>query len=146
MELIWLTTAYGAGLGAKALRLPILVGFLAAGLVLAALGVRSTETLRTFGDFGVVILLFTVGLHIRIKNMLRPEVLGVGLFHLAITVILFASLLLMWGLGLGAALLMAAGLGFSSTVLTAKSLEARGELDAYHGRVAVGILDRKSVV
>ncbi|MEZ4709843.1 MAG: cation:proton antiporter family protein [Caldilineaceae bacterium] len=146
MELIWLTTAYGAGLGAKALRLPILVGFLAAGLVLAALGVRSTETLRTFGDFGVVILLFTVGLHIRIKNMLRPEVLGVGLFHLAITVILFASLLLMWGLGLGAALLMAAGLGFSSTVLTAKSLEARGELDAYHGRVAVGILIFQDIV
>ncbi|MEZ4657457.1 MAG: cation:proton antiporter family protein [Caldilineaceae bacterium] len=141
-----MTTAYGAGLGAKALRLPVLVGFLAAGLVLAALGVRPTDTLKAIGDFGVIILLFTLGLHLRVKNILRPEVLGVGALHLVISILLFSSLLFMWGIGFGPALLVAVGLGFSSTVLTAKSLEARGELDAYHGRVAIGILIFQDIV
>ncbi|MBV7339211.1 cation:proton antiporter [Chloroflexi bacterium TSY] len=146
MELIWLTTAYGAGLGAKALRLPVLVGFLLAGLILAASGVTATDTLITIGDFGVTVLLFAVGLHIRIKNMLRLEVLGVGSIHMLISGALFTSVLFILGVAPIAALLVAIGLGFSSTVLTAKSLEARKELDAYHGRVAIGILILQDLV
>ena len=140
MEIIWLATAYGAGLGAKALRLPVLVGFLAAGLILAAFGVTATETLIKIGDLGVIFLLFTVGLHMRVKSLIRPEVLGVGAIHMMLSIALFASVLLLWGAGLAVSLIVAVGLGFSSTVLAAKSLESRGEMDAYHGRVAIGIL------
>ena len=49
-------------------------------------------------------------------------------------------------LPLPAAALIAVGLSFSSTVLTAKSLDARGELDSYHGRLAIGILVLQDVV
>ena len=140
MEVIWLATAYGAGLGAKALRLPVLVGFLAAGLILAAFGVTATETLIQIGDLGVIFLLFTVGLHMRIKSLIRPEVLGVGAIHMALSIALFAGVLILLGVDPMVALIVAVGLGFSSTVLAAKSLESRGEMDAYHGRVAIGIL------
>ncbi|MEM7128461.1 MAG: cation:proton antiporter family protein [Chloroflexota bacterium] len=140
MEIVWLVTAYSAGVIAKLMRLPVLVGFLAAGLFLAALGITATDTLGTIGDFGVIFLLFTVGLHIRIKSMMQPEVLGVGSLHLVVSIGLFAGVLLALNVPLVAALFVAIGLGFSSTVLTAKLLEARGELDAYHGRVAIGIL------
>lgn len=140
MEILWLATAYTAGLSAKALRLPVLVGFLAAGLVLSAFGVTATDTLITIGDFGVIFLLFTVGLHIRVKSMLQPEVLGVGTLHLVFSIAVYAAALFASGVAPVAALLIALGLAFSSTVLTAKSLESRGELDAYHGRVAIGIL------
>ncbi len=140
MEVVWLATAYGTGLVAKTLRLPVLVGFLAAGLVLSAFGVVATETLVTIGDFGVIFLLFTVGLHMRVKSLLRPEVLGVGAIHMTLSVALFTGVLMLLGVNAVVALLVAVGLGFSSTVLAAKSLEARDELDAYHGRVAIGIL------
>lgn len=140
MEVIWLSAAYGTGLVAKFLRLPVLVGFLAAGLLLAIFGVSTTETLKELGDLGVVFLLFTVGLHMRVKSILRPEVLGVGTLHMLLSIGLFTVVLVVLSIPVAAALVIAVGLGFSSTILTAKALEARSELDAYHGRVALGIL------
>lgn len=140
MEIVWLGAAYSMGAGAKLLRLPVLVGFLAAGLLLAAFGVSATDTLKELGDLGVIFLLFTVGLHMRVKSILRPEVLGVGTLHMVLSVVLFTAVFLGLGMPTTAAIFIAIGLGFSSTVLTAKALEARGELDAYHGRVALGIL------
>lgn len=140
MEIVWLGAAYGTGVVAKMLRLPVLVGFLAAGLLLAAFGVTITDTLKELGDLGVIFLLFTVGLHMRVKSILRPEVLGTGALHMMLSIILFLVVLIALNIPFIAALFIAIGLGFSSTVLTAKALEARGELDAYHGRVALGIL------
>ena len=140
MEIVWLSTAYAAGLGAKALRLPVLVGFLVAGLILAAFGVTATETLIQIGDLGVIFLLFTVGLHMRVKSLVRPEVIGVGAIHMVVSIILFTAVLLLVGVQLSVALMVAVGLGFSSTVLAAKGLEGRGEMDALHGRIAIGIL------
>ena len=128
------------------LKLPTLVGYLAAGLVLAGFGFKASPLLTQIGDLGVIFLLFTVGLHIRLKNLLRSEVLGVGGLHLVISIILFGGVGLAMGLSPGAALLIGVGLSFSSTVLTAKSLEARNELDAYHGRIAIGILILQDLV
>jgi len=140
MEAFWLGSAYVAGLGAKALRLPTLVGFLAAGLLLSLAGVTATDSLKQIGDIGVIVLLFTVGLHIRLQNLVRPEVVGVGVIHLLISAALFGGIFTLFGLPPVAAVLVGVALGFSSTVLTAKSLEARSELDSYHGRIAIGIL------
>ncbi len=140
MEIVWLGAAYGTGLLARTLRLPVLVGFLAAGLLLALFGVTSTQTLKDIGDLGVIFLLFTVGLHMRVKSILRPEVLGVGTIHMLLSIGIFLVVLMALALPPLAAIFVAIGLGFSSTVLTAKALESSGDLDAYHGRVALGIL------
>jgi predicted Kef-type K+ transport protein len=123
-----------------------MVGYLATGLVLALFGVQSNELIKAVADFGVVLLLFTVGLHISFRSLIQREVLGVGAIHLIISTAVFTLVLVALQLPLQTAVLIAIGLGFSSTVLTAKSLDARGELDSYHGRLAIGILILQDVV
>lgn len=146
MDLIWIIAAFIAGLAAKMVRLPTLVGYLAAGLVLALFNVESNNFIEAVGDFGVVLLLFTVGLHINFRSLLQPQVVGVGAVHLIITTIVLTGLMLVLQLPLFPAVLLAVGLGFSSTVLTAKSLDARQELDSYQGRLAIGILILQDLV
>ena len=146
MEIIWIVVAFIAGLVAKTLKLPTLVGFLVAGLVLTLFGVSSTTLLSELGEAGVILLLFSVGLHLRAKSLVKPEVLGVGGVHLALTAIVFGVAGIALGLDPIAAAIIAIGLGFSSTVLTAKTLESRKELDSYSGRIAIGILILQDVV
>ena len=128
MDVFWIAIAFLAGLIAKGLRLPTLVGFLGAGLVLSLFGITSSDLLHELGEIGVILLLFTVGLHLRLKSLIRPEVLAVGGIHLVISTIIFSLIGLGTGLSPIIALLIAVALSFSSTVLTAKSLESRNEL------------------
>lgn len=146
MDLIWIAAAFLAGMIAKAIRLPTMVGYLVAGLVLAMFGLESNNLIQAIADFGVVLLLFTVGLHISFRSLIQTQVLGVGAIHLLISTTVFTILLYALQLPPLAAVLIAVGLGFSSTVLTAKSLDGRGELDSYHGRLAIGILILQDVV
>lgn len=146
MTLTWIIAAFFAGAVAKAVRLPTLVGYLAAGLVLATVGVTGDATLDAVGDLGVTLLLFTVGLHISLRSLVQPEVVGVGTTHLLLSTVLFTGVWLAFGLTLAPAVLLAVALGFSSTVLTAKSLDANDELDSYHGRLSIGILVLQDVV
>lgn len=146
MELTWLVAAFIAGGVAKIARLPTLVGYLGAGFTLALWGMESNDLIKAIGDLGVVLLLFTVGLHISFRSLVQVQVVGVGLIHLLISTALFTGVLLLMGIQTAPALLLAVGLGFSSTVLTAKTLDARGELDSYHGRLAIGILILQDVV
>lgn len=146
MDILWIVAAFAAGFVARQLRLPTLVGYLAAGIALSLAGVQSSSLIGAIADFGVILLLFTVGLHIRVMNLLQLEVMGVGLIHLVISSIVFLVVLLAAGLSTWPALLAAIGLSFSSTVLTAKSLDARGELDTYHGRIAIGVLVLQDIV
>lgn len=146
MEFYWIGIAFLAGATAQLLNLPTLVGYIAAGLVLALFGVEAGNFIVEVGDVGIMLLLFTVGLHIRLRNVIQKEVLGAGGLHLVFSVIIFTVVGLGVGLSLNAAILLAAALGFSSTVLTAKGLESRGELDAYNGRVAMGILILQDIV
>lgn len=140
MVIEMIVIAFSAGLAAYILRLPLLTGYIAAGFALAAGDVTLPDWVDILSDIGIILLLFTVGLHIRLQNIVRPEVWGVGGIHLGISALLFFPLLLVLGLDTFNAGLVAVALGFSSTVLTSKALEDRDELDAYHGRVAMGIL------
>ena len=147
MEILWLSLAYVLGLLMQALRLPPLVGYLVAGIVLSVSGVHvETEFIHEIGHLGVLLLLFTVGLHLRIKNILRSEVFGGGGLHLAVNAAIFFGLSLLFGFETVESIIIGVLLGFSSTVLAAKALEARGELGAYHARVAIGILILQDLV
>lgn len=141
MEALWIVSAFVLGLGFQRVGLPPLVGFLAAGFGLNAMGYESNEVLSHAAHLGVLLLLFTVGLKVRIKNFVRPEVWAGGLAHLAITALLFgAALHFVGGLSTKLAVIVAVSLGFSSTVIAAKVLEGKRELRAFHGRIAIGIL------
>ena len=149
MDPIWIIIAFGLGWAARQARLPPLLGFLATGFVLGAYGVKGGVVLDEVADLGVWLLLFAIGLKLKLGQLKRPEVLVVATVHMGFIVVLGTGVLL--GLGtLGVpyladldgrtALLIAFALAFSSTVLAVKALEERGEFGALHGRVAIGIL------
>jgi predicted Kef-type K+ transport protein len=93
------------------------------------------------------LLLFTVGLKLKLRSIVSPEVIGGSLLHFGITCALFApGLYLFLELDWGTALLLAIALSFSSTVLAAKVLESKRELRAFHGRVAIGILIMQDLI
>jgi len=147
MEFLWIAIAYALGMAVKVIRLPALIGFLVAGIILSLTGIEVNEYLiHEIGHLGVLLLLFTVGLHLRIKNIIRAEVFGAGGLHLLISAGIFTGISMMFGYELVASIIIGVLLGFSSTVLAAKALEARGELGAYHARVAIGILILQDLV
>jgi len=140
MDILWIGVAFILGLLVTRAHIPPLVGYLAAGIVLGLFGYEEGPVLKEIAHLGVIFLLFTVGLHIKLKNILQLEVLGVGLIHLLVTSAIFVPISLYFGLNVESAVIISLTLGFSSTVLTAKTLESRGELGAYYGRVSIGIL------
>lgn len=147
MLAIWIATAFFLGLLARQLKLPPLVGFLAAGFLLNAFGVERTPLLDEIAHLGVLLLLFTVGLKLRFKTLLRAEVWGVGSLQFVIVLALVQWLLrTMTDFPLGAILAVASVFSFSSTVLAAKILEQKREMRAFHGRVAIGILIVQDVI
>ncbi len=118
-----------------------MLGYLAAGFILYALGSEGGDTLDHIAHLGVLLLLFAVGLKIRLQNVVQPEVWGTALLHLVIAAgVLTPAIFVLSGLPWSTAFLLAIALGFSSTVMAAKILEQKRELRAFHGRVAIGIL------
>lgn len=147
IEATWIAFAFVLGLAARALGLPPLIGYLAAGFALAAIGEPlgvgpgDSASLEHIAHLGVLLLLFTVGLKLKPSNLIRREVIGGGLLHFVISSLIFLpAILLILDLPWQEGLLLAIALSFSSTVLAAKVLESRRELRAFHGRVAIGVL------
>lgn len=148
-DVAWITVAFALGLVAKTARLPPLVGFLATGFLLNAFGISTGEVLAKLADLGITLLLFTVGLKLDLKTLIRPEVHTVTLLHTSTVVLGFILLLtglaalgtpLVAELDLKSAALVAFALSFSSTVFVVKTLEDRGEMQSRHGRIAIGVL------
>jgi predicted Kef-type K+ transport protein len=141
MELLWIAVAFVCGLIARYVQLPALVGYLAAGFVLNYWGFAQTELLEFMAHTGVLLLLFSVGLKLRLKSVLRAEVFAGSILHMALaSAVLFAVFLSINGLQITTALIMCISLSFSSTVVAAKVLEEKKELRSFHGRVSIGIL------
>jgi glutathione-regulated potassium-efflux system ancillary protein KefC len=145
----WLGIAFLFGIAVRRAGLPPLVGFLIAGFVLNAIGVRYSQFLQHFSDMGVTLLLFTVGLKLHLNSLSRPQVWAVASVHMLITVLIFAAavqglgmagLALFTGLDMTATLLLGFALSFSSTVFAVKVLDEQGEIGATYGRIAIGIL------
>ncbi|MCF6282653.1 MAG: cation:proton antiporter [Candidatus Polarisedimenticolaceae bacterium] len=145
----WVTLAFFLGFLARLISLPPLVGFLAAGFMLNYLGIASGEMLQKLADLGITLLLFTVGLKLNLKVLLRPQVWAVTVLHISTIIALFGAVI--FGLALMSvplfssldfkfSLMLAFALSFSSTVFVVKSLEDKGEMKSLHGRIAIGIL------
>ena len=155
MDPLWLLVALVLGFAAQQIRLPPLVGFLGAGFALHALGIEGGPVLDKFADLGVTLLLFTIGLKLRLRSLLAPEVWGTASVHMAVLVAIIVGLLMIPTLiGLSwlgtldwqAAAVIACALSFSSTVFAVKTLEVRGEMRSRHGQVAIGILIIQDII
>ncbi|NOQ46720.1 MAG: potassium transporter Kef [Desulfobulbaceae bacterium] len=154
MDSAWISFAFLCGFLARLIKLPPLIGFLAAGFILNGLEVRQGgEALQELADLGVTLLLFTIGLKLDIKSLLRREIwLGTSIHMLVTTIVLSIFLFLLaftpliGELNVGTAVLIGFALSFSSTVFAIKILEERGELKALHGITSVGILVMQDVI
>ena len=129
----------------KRLGLGSVLGYLAAGLVLGPSGiglVGDVEEVLHFAEFGVVLLLFLVGLELEPARLwkMRSEVFGLGLVQVAATTALLATAAAAFGLPLPAALVVGFGFALSSTAIALQTLAERREIGADHGRVTFGIL------
>ncbi|MBL4801255.1 MAG: cation:proton antiporter [Emcibacter sp.] len=149
MDYLWVAVAFVCGFLVKQIKLPPLVGYLAAGFGLHALGVVPEDSLEILSDLGVTLLLFTIGLKLDIKSLFKVEIWGGATGHMAAIIALttvnclfFAYLGIVYfaGLDMAAAALIGFAVSFSSTVCAVKILEERGELRTRHGQVAIGIL------
>ncbi|MEJ2141279.1 MAG: cation:proton antiporter [Gammaproteobacteria bacterium] len=144
---IWLSFAFGLGLIMRLVGLPPLVGYLAAGFTLSTLGHETNEILKQVAHIGVLLLLFSVGLKLRLRSIITKEVLFGSLLHMAIMVALvYVVFVNIFGINEQLALIVAIALSFSSTVVAAKVLESKRELRAFHGRLAIGILIMQDLV
>ncbi len=149
MDPVWLLCAFGFGYLVKQIGLPPLVGFLTAGFVLKFFGVEQSELINEIANFGVILLLFTIGLKLELKQLLKPQIWLTSSLHMAITIVLL-SLLIWSGVTFGLAaftdltieqiLLISFALSFSSTIFAVKILEETGTSTSTHGRIAIGIL------
>lgn len=146
-ETFSITLAFFFGLVVRQFGLPPLIGFLAAGFALnlgggvLGLPAHTGEILNHVAHLGVLMLLFTVGLKLKLAQIAQPQVIGGALGHFALSILVLApGLHLVLALDWPEALLLAIALSFSSTVLAAKLLEGKRELGAFHGRTAIGIL------
>ena len=148
-DLLWIGLTFVLGLLSRQLGLPPMVGFLAAGFVLSTQNIVDQNLLSKMADLGITLLLFTIGLKIQIRNLARPQIWAVTTIHSIIiisiiTLLIYALALLelplLVGFGIQNTILVAFALSFSSTVFVVKAMEAKGEINALHGRIAIGVL------
>ncbi len=152
---IYLVITFGLGGVALAMRLPPLVGFLAAGFVINALDVEELPQLAVMADLGVTLLLFAIGLKLDVRILLHREVWLTTSAHMVISVVFggvalwlagVAGVAMLAGQSMQTIVLLAFALSFGSTVFAVKVLEERGESHALYGRVAIGILVMQDII
>jgi len=127
------------------LRVPSIVGFLLAGMLLGPYGFRLIEDLKTiqiFAEIGVILLLFTIGLEFSLSRFLkmRSEIFGIGGLYVLISITLSALISYQWFKDLNTAIFTGFLVALSSTAIVMKLISDRGEIDAPHGRISIGIL------
>ena len=148
-DLIWIGPALIFGLVATRFGLPPMVGYLIGGFLLNVLDIVDPAYLTEVGELGVTLLLFTIGLKLDVRSLLKPVVWAGATLHMLVVVVVF-GVALFWigltgltvftGVDFTVALLIAFALSFSSTVFAVKTLEETGELSSRHGQIAIGIL------
>ncbi|GAB3110239.1 cation:proton antiporter [Aestuariicella hydrocarbonica] len=155
MDFIWILFAFACGLGVRLLSLPPLVGYLIAGFGLNFMGVEPDHTLQTLADLGITLMLFTIGLKLSIRDLLKPEIWAGTNIMMGVWILLFGGILLgvgaisvsiFTGLTPTSAALIAFASSFSSTVCVVKMLEDSGETRTRHGRLAIGVLVMQDII
>ena len=150
---ISLITTIAAALGfglvfgylATRLKLPALVGYLAAGIMLgpATPGFVADAALASqLAEIGVMLMMFGVGLHFSLDDLwaVRKVALPGAVLQIAVATALGMALAHFWGWSIGGGLVFGLALSVASTVVLLRALEERGILDTFNGRIAVGWL------
>ncbi len=150
---ITLITTIAAALGlalimgffAVRLKLPALVGYLVAGIIIgpATPGfVADLNLTRQLAEIGVMLLMFGIGLHFSLSDLLavRKIALPGAILQVSVATALGMAIAMIWGWSMGEGLVFGLALSVASTVVLLRALEDRGVLDSVNGRIAVGWL------
>ena len=133
------------GFIAERFKIPALVGYLAAGILIgpATPGfVADMSIASELAEIGVMLLMFGVGLHFSFKDLLAVKKIAVpgAVVQMSIATVLGMMLAMSWGWTWGQALVLGLSLSCASTVVLLKALEKRGALETMNGQIAVGWL------
>jgi len=142
---ISLAYAFVGGIIAFRLRLPPLVGYLLAGVAAGPFTpgfVADGELTAQLAEIGVILLMFGVGMHFSVRDLLavRKIALPGAVAQIIVATALGAAVASLWGWSLGAGLVFGLALSVASTVVLLRALEDQGELTTDDGRIAVGWL------
>jgi monovalent cation:H+ antiporter-2, CPA2 family len=128
----------------RRMKLPPIVGYLAVGMLLGpeALSLAGSDTTQVMAEYGVVFLVFTLGLEFSYPRMLamRWEVFGLGGAQVVLTTALIACNSWLLGAPLLVAMVLGGALAMSSTAIVVRQLTEQLEINRPHGRLAVGVL------
>jgi glutathione-regulated potassium-efflux system protein KefB len=130
---------------AKRWRLGAVLGYLGAGALIGPSGlalVVNTEQISHISEFGVVLMLFVIGMEVSPQRLwvMRRNVFGAGSLQVVITAALIGGIVFSLGLNWKAALIVGLGLALSSTAIDLQLLAERKELTSAHGRLGFAIL------
>ncbi|EGF31209.1 TrkA-N:Sodium/hydrogen exchanger [Oxalobacteraceae bacterium IMCC9480] len=145
------TIAYALVLGlvfgmiAVRLKLPALIGYLVAGMLIgpATPGfVADVALAGQLAEIGVMLLMFGVGLHFSMNDLLEVRGIAIpgAILQIAVATLMGMGVAHLWGWSLGAGLVFGLALSVASTVVLLRALEDRGVLESFNGRIAVGWL------
>ncbi|MBN9366228.1 MAG: cation:proton antiporter [Comamonadaceae bacterium] len=153
LTLLYLLAAVLGVVACRSLKLPPMLGYLSAGILIgphAFALAQNSEGVRHLGEFGVVFLMFAIGLEFSLSKLraMRRFVFGLGLLQVVVTMAaaMGGALLLgrwlggAWDMGWQTALALAGTLALSSTAIVVKLMAERAELESEHGRRVLGIL------
>lgn len=133
------------GFAAVRLKLPALVGYLLAGIVIGPFTpgfVADTHLASQLAEIGVMLLMFGVGLHFSLGDLLAVRKIAVpgAIVQMLAATVLGMGMALLWGWSMAASLVFGISLSVASTVVLLRALESLGLLETFNGRVAVGWL------
>ncbi len=156
LVLIYLVAAVAAAVVCRSLKLPPMLGYLVVGVIIGpnALALaQDTEAVEYLAEFGVVFLMFVIGLEFNLPKLrsMRSLVFGLGLWQVALTIAgaVIGHFLLLWALsettrpwelGWQGALVLGGAMAMSSTAIVVKMMAERLELDSEHGKRVMGVL------
>lgn len=125
--------------------LPPILAYLLVGVCIGPHGfalVTSTEGTHFIAEFGVVFLLFTIGLEFSLAKLMamRRTVFGLGFAQVSVSTLLFGAIAWFMGQSILSSIIIGGILALSSTAIVIKQLVEQMELNSRHGRISVGIL------
>jgi CPA2 family monovalent cation:H+ antiporter-2 len=153
LTLLYLLAAVLGVVVFRYLKLPPMLGYLTVGVVIGpnALALaKNADGVRHLGEFGVVFLMFVIGLEFNLPKLraMRKHVFGLGFFQVVLTMLLATSFSLLlaywapslWGMNWQTALALSAALAMSSTAIVVKLMSERLEMESEHGKRVMGVL------
>jgi K+:H+ antiporter len=142
---VGLGVAFVGGFVATRLRLPTIVGYLLAGVIVGPFTpgfVANADVAHELADIGVILLMFGVGIHFSLRDFLAVKSVAVpgAVGQIAVASALGVGIALVWGWTFGAGVVLGLAISVASTVVLLRALAQRDALSSVHGRVAVGWL------